>query len=67
MKTFSSVPTAPDLTDEEVDSICAGLKQSAAKVRFLQGLGLRVSRKPNGKPLVNRQHYNAVRGASLER
>lgn len=51
----------PDLTDQEVDEICGGLKQNAAKVRFLEGLGVRVLRKPNGRPLVNREHYLIVR------
>lgn len=46
--------TSPYLTDAEVDDICAGLVQSAAKVKFLQGLGLTVARKPNGRPLVRR-------------
>lgn len=55
-------PQDPDLTDEEVDRICAGLRQNAAKIRFLQRLKLRVERRPNGKPLVNRAHYVAVRG-----
>ncbi|MBA3599091.1 MAG: DUF4224 domain-containing protein [Methylibium sp.] len=54
----------PDLTDEEIDAICAGLKQNAAKVRFLQRLGLKVERRPNGHPLVNRAHYNAVTGVA---
>lgn len=54
-----------DLTDAEVDAICAGLKQSAAKVRYLRDvLKLDVHRKPNGRPLVNRAHYDAVRGTS---
>jgi hypothetical protein len=53
-----------DLTDAEIDKICDGLTQSAAKVRFLRGLGLIVDRKPNGKPLVNRQHYDRVRGTA---
>lgn len=52
----------PDLTDAEVDAICDGLKQSGAKVRYLRTLGLTVKRKPNGRPLVNRKHYDAVRG-----
>lgn len=51
-----------ELTDAEVDQICAGLRQNAAKVRFLQRLKVRVERKPNGRPLVNRAHYVAVRG-----
>lgn len=56
-------PLGPDLTDDEVDQICAGLKQNAAKVRYLkQRLKVRVDRKPNGRPLVSRAHYEAVRG-----
>ena len=51
-----------DLSDDEIDAICAGLVQNAAKVRFLQRLGLTVARRPNGRPLVNRAHYDAVRG-----
>ncbi len=47
-----------DLTDDEVDQITAGLRQNAAKIRFLQSMGLTVRRKPNGRPLVNREHYN---------
>lgn len=52
----------PDLTREEVDAICAGLKQNAAKARFLRRLGLHVERRPDGSPLVSRVHYLAVRG-----
>jgi len=51
-----------DLTDAEVDAACDGLVQGAAKIRYLRSLGLHVDRKPNGRPLVNRAHYNAVRG-----
>lgn len=51
---------SPDLTDEEVDRICDGYVQNAARVRFLKRLGLHVQRKPNGRPLVNRKHYDAV-------
>lgn len=53
-----------DLSDGEIDSICAGYKQGAAMVRFLTGLGLIVRRKPNGRPLVNRAHYDAVMGCA---
>lgn len=49
-----------DLEDFEIDSICAGLTQNAAKVRYLRRMGLTVRQKPNGKPLVNRAHYDAV-------
>ena len=58
---------APDLTDDEIDRICEGLKQNAAKVRFLQRLRVRVDRKPNGRPLVSRAHYEAVRGRMEDR
>lgn len=49
-----------DLTDAEVDALCDGLQQNAAKVRHLQELGLTVSRKPNGRPLVMRAHAEQV-------
>jgi hypothetical protein len=39
-------------TDEEVDEMTAGLSQDAAKIRYLRRLGLRVDRKPNGRPLA---------------
>lgn len=42
------------LTDAEVDAICGGLRQNAAKVRYLGNLGYDVKRKPNGRPLVRR-------------
>jgi hypothetical protein len=51
-----------DLTDNEIDCICDGYRQNAAKVRFLLKLGLTVRKKPNGRPLVNRQHYDRVMG-----
>lgn len=58
-------PTAnlpPDLTDEEINLICAPLKQSAAQIRFLSRvLGVSSKRKPNRRPLVSRQHYLEVR------
>lgn len=47
----------PDLTDAEVDEICAGLTQNAAKCRYLRSLGLRVERRPNGRPLVARAEW----------
>ncbi len=53
---------SPNLSDAEIDDICAGLTQSAAKVRFLTLLGFKVFRKPNGKPLVSREHYDWVMG-----
>ncbi|RCW73848.1 hypothetical protein [Pseudorhodoferax soli] len=50
----------PDLTDQQVDAICDGLTQNAAKVRYLRGLGLRVDRRPNGRPLVARADWERV-------
>ncbi len=55
----------PTLTDEEIDDICDGYSQNAAKVRYLRSLGLIVDRKPNGRPLVNRAHYDAVKGTAV--
>lgn len=42
----------PYFTDAEVDEMTAGLEQNAAKVRHLQRMGLKVDRKPNGRPLA---------------
>lgn len=50
----------PWYTDAEVDDMCDGLTQNAAKVHYLQSLGLHVERKPNGRPLVIRAHAEAV-------
>jgi len=49
-----------DLTDAEIDSICDGYVQNAARIRYLRSMGLTVRQKPNGRPLVNREHYQAV-------
>lgn len=50
-----------DLSDEEVDALCAGLKQNAAKVRFIrQILKIPVARRPNGRPLVRRADLMSV-------
>jgi hypothetical protein len=53
-----------DLTDEEVDRACHPLTQGAAQIRYLRSLGLTVARRPDGRPLVNRAHYNLVRGGA---
>lgn len=53
-----------DLSDAEIDQICAGYVQNHAKVQYLQRMGLTVRRKPNGRPLVNRSHYDAVMNPS---
>lgn len=57
---------AADLPDEEIDDICKPYTQNAAKVRYLRSLGLNVRQKPNGRPLVNRKHYDAVMGGNRE-
>jgi hypothetical protein len=54
------VSTTPWLTDAEIDDMCAGLTQNAARVKHLSGLGLSVSTKPNGRPLVMRAHAELV-------
>lgn len=46
----------PWYSDQEIDNLCEGLKNNAAKVRHLQAMGLTVKRKPNGRPLLMRQH-----------
>lgn len=58
--------STPWLTDDEIDDLCGGLVQNHAKVRFLRGLGLFVRQKPNGRPLVNRSHYDAVMGCCTD-
>lgn len=59
------LPLPPFLTDEEIATICAPLRQAAARVRFLEGLGLTVRRKPNGAPLVSRSHFESVMNTSV--
>lgn len=44
--------TSAYFSDAEVDDMTAGLSQDAAKIRYLRRLGLRVDRKPNGRPLA---------------
>lgn len=48
------------LTTNEINELCSGLTQHAAQVRFLKGLGLTVSGKPNGAPIVSRSHFDSV-------
>ncbi len=47
----------PFLTDPEIDEICSPLTQPAAQIRYLESIGLIVKRKPNGRPMVGRRHY----------
>jgi hypothetical protein len=44
----------PALTDDEIALLCRPLKQPAAQCRFLERMGLRVRRRPDGTPLVLR-------------
>ncbi|GMV45134.1 MAG: hypothetical protein AMXMBFR66_05320 [Pseudomonadota bacterium] len=48
------------LTDAEIADLCAPLTQPAAQVRHLRALGLTVTTKPNGRPVVIRSHAEAV-------
>jgi len=58
-------PTPAVLSDAEIDDICAGLTQNAAKVRYLRDvLKIHVSRKPNGRPLVRRSDWDRRNQAS---
>lgn len=52
----------PDIPDEQIDDVCEGLSQSAAKIRYLRSLGLRVERRPNGRPLVARIEWDRAFG-----
>lgn len=52
--------TLPWYSDEEINDMCQGLTQDAAKVRFLQRKGLTVTRKPCGRPLLMRDHAAKV-------
>jgi hypothetical protein len=54
--------TPPWLTDAEADALCDGLRQNAAKLKYLRGLGLAVREKPNGRPLVLRSNVEEVLG-----
>lgn len=53
-------PAPPYLTGAEIADICHPLRQHHAQVRYLQGLGLKVARKPNGQPLVARSEFERV-------
>lgn len=54
-------------SDAEVDELCAGLEQNAAKIRFLRDVcKLRVDRKPNGRPLAWRPAAPAAQDAPAD-
>lgn len=50
----------PWLSDAEIDDLCEGLTQNAARVKHLSSQGLSVTTKPNGRPLVMRAHAERV-------
>ena len=52
--------TTAHLTDAEIDQICSGLVQKAARIRYLRRLGLRVERRPDGSPLVWRSEWERL-------
>lgn len=57
----------PYLTDAEIDEICEPLTQPHAQIRYLRSIGVPVSRKPGGRPLVGRAAFDRVMaGASPE-
>ena len=53
------------LSDAEIADLCAPLSQPAAQVRYLRTLGLTVSLKPNGRPVVIRGQAEAVLAGRL--
>ncbi|MBO1013456.1 DUF4224 domain-containing protein [Achromobacter sp. SD115] len=54
----------PYLSDAEIDEICEPLTQPHAQIRYLQRLGVPVSRKPGGRPLVGRAAFDRVMAGS---
>ena len=61
---MSAVFDSPFLSQSQIDELCEGLCQKAAKVRYLRKLGLHVTVKPNGDPHVARSEYERVFGAA---
>jgi hypothetical protein len=56
----TTLNASPALSDAEIDGLCEGLTQNAARIRYLRSLGLTVNTKPNGRPLVMRAHAERV-------
>ncbi len=54
----------PYLSDAEIDEICEPLTQPHAQIRYLRTLGVPVSRKPGGRPLVGRAAFDRVMAGS---
>jgi len=57
---MSEITRQPWLSDPEIDDLCDGLQTNAARRRHLESMGLHVKAKPNGRPLVMRQHAELV-------
>ena len=52
--------TTPFLTQSEINEIAAPLKQASAISRWFKNNGFYFKPKPNGMPLISREHYEAV-------
>lgn len=52
----------PWLSTQEIEDLCEPLKQRSAQVTYLKKLGLKVTQKPNGSPLVLRSNVETVLG-----
>lgn len=52
--------STPWLRDDEIDSLCHPLVQNAAKVRHFRDMGLVVTTRPNGRPVVLRESWEAM-------
>lgn len=50
----------PWLEDDVIDKLCEPLTQNAARVRFLRSQGLVVTQRPNGRPVVLREAWEAM-------
>lgn len=53
-------PMPPFLTDEEIAALTHPLTQGAARIKFIESLGVKVRAKPNGQPLVGRAEFEAA-------
>lgn len=56
----------PYLTNAEILEIVDPLTQPAAIVRWFKNNGYTVKVRPNGMPLVTRQHFEQVTGGNAE-
>ncbi len=50
----------PYLTDDEIAEMCRPLKQGAAQIKYLREIGVPVTRRPDGRPLVLRHKLVAA-------